>query len=92
MFKNRPMARFWLVPGALLFFARTHPESAALHIPGTRVSLGWPFSPSSALQSGPAGRVFAPASTTASDEPIGTAPASAARAPDAPEPRADSEL
>lgn len=37
------MALFWLVSGvAIIFWQRTHPESAAFYIAGTRISLGWP--------------------------------------------------
>src|SRR5919109_653223 len=41
---NLGMALFWLVAGvAIIFWQRTHPESAAFNIEGTRISLGWPF-------------------------------------------------
>src|SRR6266446_3248600 len=40
---NLAMALFWLAAGvAIVFWQRTHPESAALNIQGTRISLGWP--------------------------------------------------
>ena len=39
---NLAMALFWLIAGgAILFWQRTHPESGALMIGGSRVSFGW---------------------------------------------------
>src|SRR5437868_7507446 len=41
---NLAMALFWLAAGvAIIFWQRTHPESAAFYIGGTRISVGWPL-------------------------------------------------
>ena len=41
---NLAMALFWLAAGvAIIFWQRTHPESAAFYVGGTRISVGWPL-------------------------------------------------
>jgi hypothetical protein len=87
---NLAMALFWLVAGfAIIFWQRTHPESAALNIEGTRVSLGWPVFALVLFNLVRWYRIRAASrrqSAQSREEQRRPAPR---RAPDAPEPRAD---
>jgi hypothetical protein len=87
---NLAMALFWLVAGfAIVFWQRTHPESAALNIQGTRVSLGWPVFALVLYNLVRWYRIRAASrrqSEQSWEEQRRPAPR---RAPDAPEPRAD---